>query len=110
MMSNGLDRLTMKCLRVIFADFPALQKAVLFGSRAKGTQTRGSDIDIAVEGLSDAQVVKLSMQLNQETTLPFFFDVVAIESISSEELLEHIRRMGQVVYKIKTAKKEVNCK
>jgi predicted nucleotidyltransferase len=33
--------------------FPSVQKIILFGSRAKGTHTTFSDIDIAVVGVKD---------------------------------------------------------
>ena len=35
-------------IRATFATFPHIEKAVLFGSRAKGTAKPGSDIDLAL--------------------------------------------------------------
>jgi predicted nucleotidyltransferase len=34
----------------VLAHFPEVRKAVLFGSRAKGTAKQGSDIDLALHG------------------------------------------------------------
>ncbi len=41
------------------------------------------------------------MQLNEETILPYFFYVVAIESITNSALLLHIERIGEVIYEAK---------
>jgi len=68
-----------------------IQEAVLFGSRAKGDYKRGSDIDIAIKG--DAK--KISYLLNEESYLPYFFDIVDIDAINNENLLQHIQRVGK---------------
>ena len=99
-MVNGLDRTTLKQLLAVFGEFSSLEKVVLFGSRAKGIQTKGSDIDLAVKGLPDSEVIRVSMILNEEMDLPYFFDVIGIESITNEELLDHIQRVGEVIYSI----------
>ena len=70
----------------------------MFGSRAKGTFRAGSDVDLAVKGCSDSDVTLLSAALNEETTFPYFFDVVAYEKISNQELLAHIDRVGVTLY------------
>ena len=66
-------------------------KAILFGSRAKGNYKKGSDIDIAIIG--DEREV--SYLLNEETFLPYFFDVVNLEKIKNKNLIEHIKRVGK---------------
>ena len=96
-MNNGLDRAALNQLCAVFSQFSSLEKAVLFGSRAKGTHGKGSDVDISVKGLSDFEIVQLSMELNEETTLPYYFDVIRIESISNKDLLDHIARVGKVL-------------
>ena len=55
-------------------------------------------MDLAVKGCSDSEIILLSAALNEETTLPYFFDVVAHEKISSQDLLEHIARVGVLIY------------
>ena len=99
-MSNGLNKTTLDQLHSAFVKFPALEMGILFGSRAKGTHTKGSDIDIAVKGLLGSEVVRLSMILNEEMDIPYFFDVISIESITNKELLDHIQRVGKVIYSI----------
>ena len=97
-MNNGLDSVKLDQLCSVFSKFSSLEKAVLFGSRAKGTHCKSSDVDVSVKGLSDAETVQLSMELNEETNLPYFFDVIRIESISNKDLLDHIQRVGEVLY------------
>ncbi|MEA3456782.1 MAG: nucleotidyltransferase domain-containing protein [Campylobacterota bacterium] len=70
-----------------------IQKIILFGSRAKGNYKRGSDVDLAISG--DER--KASYMLNEETNLPYFFDVVNMDKINNKNLLEHIRRVGKVL-------------
>ncbi len=71
-----------------------IKKAVIFGSRAKGNYKKGSDIDLAVIG--DHKY--LNYFLNEETTLPYFFDVINLQEIKNENLKEHIQRVGKVIY------------
>ncbi len=74
-----------------------IKKVILFGSRVKGNYKRGSDVDLAVIG----DEKKLSYILNEESTLPYFFDVVHLNKIANKNLLEHIERVGQVIYEAK---------
>ena len=68
-----------------------VQRAVLFGSRAKGNWRNNSDIDIAIFG--DVQLPKLSARLDELPT-PYKFDVVGYETINHQPLREHIDRVG----------------
>ena len=84
---------------VAVAEFPEIEQAVLFGSRAKGTHSLGSDVDIAIKGkkVTYAITVQLSGQLNEELPLPYFFDVVNYHTIAEKKLIEHIDRVGIVL-------------
>ncbi len=70
-----------------------VSKAILYGSRARGTHKRGSDVDIALIG-DEKQVSNI---LNEETNLPYFFDVINLQDIVSPNLLAHIQRVGKVL-------------
>ena len=74
-----------------------IKRVILFGSRAKGNYKKGSDIDLAVIG----DEKKLSYILNEESTLPYFFDVINFNKITNKNLLEHIKRVGQIIYEAK---------
>lgn len=74
-------------------DEQQVQKALVFGSRAKGNYTPGSDVDIAIVG----DEKKLSYALNEESHLVYYFDVVNLEKISNKALKEHIKRIGKSI-------------
>lgn len=80
--------------------FPEIEKLVLFGSRAKGTQKPGSDVDLAIKGhaVTYETALRLAEVLNEETPLPYFFDVLHYETIAEPRLTEHIDRVGIVIY------------
>jgi predicted nucleotidyltransferase len=80
--------------------FPQISQLILFGSRAKGTYKPGSDVDLAIKGeyASYDTAVRLAEVLNEEKPLPYFFDVLLYEGIKEPRLVEHIDRIGAVIY------------
>jgi predicted nucleotidyltransferase len=99
-MEFGLRQLDLDQIVHILQKFSAVEKALIFGSRAKGNYKKGSDVDIAVMGRCvDHQVVAaLSFQLNEESLLPYFFDIVHFDKVKEKELIEHIKRVGKCIY------------
>ncbi|MBJ6802569.1 nucleotidyltransferase domain-containing protein [Geomonas propionica] len=88
----------MNAIRQVLARHPAITGAILFGSRAKGTATPASDIDLALEGIEDPlQAEAIASELD-ELPLPYTFDVKALASIRHRPLREHIERVGVRVY------------
>ncbi|WP_298772561.1 nucleotidyltransferase family protein [uncultured Shewanella sp.] len=79
--------------------FPVFTQVVLFGSRAKGTYKPGSDIDLAVMGdkVSSRDVSAFNYALNEETCLPYYFDIVHITQVSPAPLCRHIKEHGIVL-------------
>jgi predicted nucleotidyltransferase len=77
-----------------------IDKAVLFGSRAKGNYKTGSDIDLAIYGeqVSFDVVSRLHTKLEEESPMPYFFDVVDFTHLENKELKEHIERVGVIIY------------
>ena len=73
-----------------------IDRAVVFGSRAKGNWRENSDIDIAVFGAS-VNVGSLVAQLD-ELPMPYKFDIVDYNNINSCALREHIDRVGIEIY------------
>ena len=49
------DAYRQKCLAVLQALFPDLQEVILFGSRARGRFTEGSDVDLAIDTGSEIE-------------------------------------------------------
>ena len=72
---------------------PKVSQVKLFGSRAKGSHTPASDIDLALWGVDALQAESIAAELD-ELPLPYRFDVKAFESIKQDSLREHIQRKG----------------
>jgi predicted nucleotidyltransferase len=96
----GLVENDLQALVGVLGQFPAVEQAIVFGSRAKGTFKKGSDVDLALKGksLSFEQVSRISYLLNEETSMPYRLDVLQYETIKSPELVEHIDRVGVIVF------------
>ena len=98
---HGFSDSDLDQLKLTFQNFPDIESVLLFGSRAKGTFKAASDVDLALIYEKDdyhiASAVKA--QLEEETKIPYFFDVLDHKTISSEELKEHIRQHGVEIYR-----------
>ncbi len=97
--SFGLTQRDMMSVTDIFKIHPAVEKVMIFGSRAKGNFKPGSDIDLAIcgnqiSGKDESDIADLF----SESTLPYFVDVVVMCSTLNESLKEHILRVGKVIY------------
>ena len=85
----------------VFNCFAAIKEAIIFGSRAKGNYRHGSDVDIALKGDIDFKTLtRISYLLNQESLMPYKFDILAYSKITNQDLKEHIDRIGISIYKI----------
>lgn len=99
-MNHGLQKSTVAKICGILARFSAVEKAVLYGSRAKGTYKPGSDIDLTLLGdkLSPATLGTIADQLD-DLLLPYQIDLSIFDQIDHEGLREHIQCVGQVFYR-----------
>ena len=80
---TGLNADELSQLQALFSFYPEVRKVILFGSRAKGTAGKTSDIDLAVDGIENPLTIKsLTMELD-ELPLPYRFDLQAISKISN---------------------------
>jgi len=95
----GLDISEVEALREIFMRHEPLEKAVIFGSRAKGNHREGSDVDIALTGptMQFSDIVTLSLAID-ELYLPFRVDLVLFNRIKEKALVSHIERVGKVIF------------
>jgi predicted nucleotidyltransferase len=96
----GLKQRDIDYLLNAFRQYPEVEQAVIFGSRAKGSHKNGSDIDLAIKGklVTDRTISALKTMLEDELPLPFFIDIVHYEKIKSKDLTDHIDRVGKVLY------------
>jgi len=84
----------------VLEKFPEVESARIFGSRAKGNYRNGSDVDLAVFGnnISFERIIHISSVLNEETVMPYYFDVLDYYSIENADLVRHIDRIGKIIY------------
>ena len=84
----------------LIRQFSDIEETVIFGSRAKGNYKKGSDIDIAIKGekISSEDIASLADLLNEESILPYYFDIVHYDAITEKALTEHIDRVGKTIY------------
>ncbi len=102
-MIQGLSKKQVKEVEKIISNFQEIETVTLFGSRTLGTFKEASDIDLAIDGkdVNAKTAINLKSALEDETFLPFFFDVVAVRSIDNPELTKHIKKHGEVIYGLK---------
>ncbi|HIV90417.1 MAG TPA: nucleotidyltransferase domain-containing protein [Candidatus Eisenbergiella stercoravium] len=72
-----------------------IEKVVLFGSRARGTNTERSDIDIAVYG---GDFDSFYWDIKEKVHSLLMFDIIEADQKVSEDLKQEIEREGIVIY------------
>ncbi|MFZ3208337.1 MAG: restriction endonuclease subunit S [Geobacteraceae bacterium] len=98
-MRYGLKEHTIESICGVLARHPAVEKAVLYGSRAKGNYKHGSDIDLTLCGdaLSYKELGAIIEELD-DLLLPYKIDLSIFEQLDNVKLREHIERVGVVFY------------
>lgn len=95
----GLKPHTINAIRSIFEKYADVEKAILYGSRAKGNYRTGSDIDITLEGkdLDLTTLQKIETDLD-DLLLPYKIDLSLLRQIQNAALMAHIKRVGMEFY------------
>jgi len=103
-MRFGLKNSTIRKICAVFAHYPQVDKAILYGSRAKGNHKNGSDIDLTLRGGADLtlQVLYKIMDEIDDLLLPYTIDLSIYEHISDPDVIEHIQRVGVAFYERKS--------
>ena len=97
----GLSEKSMEIIRSIYAQFPQIERVVIYGSRAMGNFREGSDIDMTIiaDGVfSDDDLLRVADDFD-DSMLPYLVDVSDFSQLKSESLKDHIRRRGKVLYR-----------
>lgn len=94
-MKYGLTSDDIWDIQEVLVNFPQVEKAILFGSRAKGNFRPNSDIDLCLVG----QDLDLGLQFEIENALddlllPYKIDLSILHHIDNPKLVEHIERAG----------------
>lgn len=78
-MRYGIDESYWEEIKSVFSQFPKIKKAILFGSRAKGTNKPFSDVDISLVGedLQTTDLLKVHTKID-DLLLPYEFDFASI--------------------------------
>ncbi|MBM5817943.1 MAG: nucleotidyltransferase domain-containing protein [Cyanobacteria bacterium K_Offshore_surface_m2_239] len=86
-------------IQQVLAGHPAVEQAILYGSRALGRHRPSSDIDLTLIGsdLSAITLSKVDSELD-DLLLPWVIDLSRFASLTHPGLLAHIERFGQVIY------------
>jgi predicted nucleotidyltransferase len=97
--AHGLAEETVEKIQAVLAGFPQVEKAVIYGSRAKGNFKPGSDIDLTLfgDGLTDKVMSRIYWALD-DLLLPYKIDLSLFSALKHPALIEHIRRVGIVLY------------
>ncbi len=98
-MQFGLKEHTIEKIKEVFSTHHGIEKAILYGSRAKGNFRPGSDIDIVLLApeLSLTELLRIENELD-DLLLPWKIDLSLFHQISNPDLIDHINRVGRIFY------------
>jgi predicted nucleotidyltransferase len=94
----GLKDGDLETIIAVLKKYPRIEQAIIFGSRAKGDHKHGSDVDMVLKGNVEDIAPEISYSLNEDSLLPYKFDVLDYNSISNQNLIDHINRVGIIFY------------
>lgn len=100
-MRYGLTETELQTIIEYISRHSEVEEAVLFGSRVIGSYKKASDIDIAIKGaqVTAFTAATLKSELEEETTIPYFFDIVSYRQLRHREFIQHIDSYGISIYK-----------
>lgn len=99
-MKFGLKETTIGQIQSVLTRYPQIEKAILYGSRAKGNYKTGSDIDLTLLGGDDltVKILYCIMEEIDNLLLPYTFDLSIFHQIKDIDVIDHIQRVGVVFY------------
>ena len=94
----GLSPSTLGLLRGVLAHHTGINRAVVYGSRAKGAFRPGSDIDLTLDApsLTLSDLLNIDRELD-DLMLPYTIDLSLLQHINNPGLLSHIERVGKLL-------------
>ncbi len=97
---EGLEERYIQMIGKLASALPDIQKIILFGSRAKGTHEERSDVDLCLvlEENAGLNARHFRLDLEEDTVIPYQFDVVYLDEISDSRFKEEILKTGVVIY------------
>lgn len=104
----GLKETTIEKICDVLANYQEVEKAVIYGSRAKGNFKNGSDIDLTLHGNKDLTLNILYKILREldDLLLPYTIDLSIFQDLHDLDFIDHIQRVGVVFYEKRKTKKQ----
>lgn len=95
----GLKQSTVEQIVHVLQQCTEIERAVIYGSRAKGNYRPGSDIDLTLmgQGLTHEHLLQIEQQLD-DLLLPYLFDLSIFSHIENPDMIDHINRVDLVFY------------
>ncbi len=96
---SGLTERDLATIKDIFNKYADIKSVRIFGSRSNGTYHPGSDIDLAI--MNEIVDKRIQFRLKgefEESSLPYFVDVVIFTDLSNPALSRHIIEAGLEIY------------
>jgi len=96
----GSKEIVIYKISAVLRRYPQVEKAILYGSRAKGNYKNGSDIDLTLRGRADLTLNVLYKIMDEldDLLLPHIIDLSIFDKISDPDVIEHIQRVGVTFY------------
>lgn len=106
-MNHGLSAATVEKIHGVLSRHPEVERAILYGSRAKGNFKPGSDIDLTLTGGGlDGRIRGRIDEELDDLLLPYEFDLSLFAKLTHPELIDHILRVGVVLYEKSAAPRQ----
>jgi predicted nucleotidyltransferase len=100
----GLSSSAVEKINSVFSKHSKIEKAVLYGSRAKGNYKAASDIDLTLYGqVTFPELLRIESELD-DLLLPWTIDLSIYEYIDNPALLDHIQRVGNIFYPLSVSR------
>lgn len=98
-MQVDLREKDLETLREVFRRFPSIQSVRVFGSRAKMSARRASDIDLAIIApeMTDREWSDMREALD-EAPIIYEMDVIRLETLMDHKLRDRIDKDGIEIY------------
>lgn len=98
--NTGIDEKYIDMILYVIKKNKNIEKAKIYGSRSKGNFKSTSDIDIAIFGknLKKFDEDALRDEINEESDVIYFVDVVNYETIKNEDLKKNIDNSEITIY------------
>ncbi len=95
----GLSDEVIQSLKSVFQKHQAIEKVLIYGSRAKGNFRPGSDIDLTLIGqqLTTTDLLKIENEID-DLLLEYKIDLSLQKQIDDPNVIDHIQRVGIAIY------------